>query len=515
MPDKIGNNKRVLKNTVYLYVRMLITVLVSLYTSRVVLQYLGVVDFGILNVVGAFISMFGFITSTMTNASTRFFSFALGKGDKEDLAATFKSTISIYVLLIVAILFVAETIGLWFVWNKLNIPPERHTSAMIVYQISLLTFCSGMLRIPYNSSIIAHERMNFYAYTSVIEVGLKLAIVFLLMLAPFDKLVFYNFMFFLVSLGITLWYAYFCRKFEECRFGLNRDKEKFKAIFSFAGWNFTSNMGDVAIDQGINILINLYFGPAINAARGIAFQIKGQVASFCTNFQIAAGPQITKYYAAGDYDNMAKLVLQSSKISFYLMFVVSLPAYVGMETVLQIWLKDVPEYTLIFSRLVLVNIVISSLAGTMRIAIQASGKIKRYVLALTAGKFFTFAMTLIAFKFFDASPEYSIYCTIAYAVISIFIQCIHYQLITHNSIVLYLKKVIARAVFVVMVSVALVHFLYVRIYDSSNYLIMLILVIYSFAVGVVMCGMIGLDNQEREKVMLAIKKKFNKKKESC
>ena len=337
MPEKIGSNKRVLKNTVFLYVRMLITVLVSLYTSRVVLQYLGVVDFGILNVVGGVVSMFSFITSTMTNASTRFFSYALGTGDKEDLAATFKTTISIYVLLIVIILVIAETIGLWFVWNKLNIPPERHSAAMLVYQISLMIFCCGLLRIPYNSSIIAHERMSFYAYTSIIEVSLKLAIVFMLMVAPFDKLVFYNFMFFLVSLGITFWYVFFCRKFEECKFGFNRDKEKFKSIFSFAGWNFTSNMGDVAIDQGINVLINIFFGPAINAARGIAFQIKGQVASFCTNFQIAAGPQITKYYAAGDLDNMNRLVLQSSKISFYLMFVVSLPAYVGMETVVKLY----------------------------------------------------------------------------------------------------------------------------------------------------------------------------------
>ena len=515
MPEKIGSNKRVLKNTVFLYVRMLITVLVSLYTSRVVLQYLGVVDFGILNVVGGVVSMFSFITSTMTNASTRFFSYALGTGDKEDLAATFKTTISIYVLLIVIILVIAETIGLWFVWNKLNIPPERHSAAMLVYQISLMIFCCGLLRIPYNSSIIAHERMSFYAYTSIIEVSLKLAIVFMLMVAPFDKLVFYNFMFFLVSLGITFWYVFFCRKFEECKFGFNRDKEKFKSIFSFAGWNFTSNMGDVAIDQGINVLINIFFGPAINAARGIAFQIKGQVASFCTNFQMAAGPQITKYYAAGDLDNMNKLVLQSSKISFYLMFVVSLPAYVGMETVLQIWLKEVPDYALILTRLVLVNIVISSLAGTMNIAIQASGKIKRYVLALTAGKFFTFAMALLAFKFFNASPEYSIYCTIAYAVISISIQCVYYRSMTHKTIFLYLKNVIVRAFFVVVVSAAFVRFLYVRIYDSSNYLMMFILVVYSVAVAVVACGLIGLTRQEREKIMLAVKKKFNKKTGIC
>ena len=489
---------------------MLITVFVSLYTSRVVLQYLGVVDFGILNVVGGVVSMFSFITSTMTNASTRFFSYALGKGDKEDLAATFKTTMSIYVLLIVIILVIAETIGLWFVWNKLNIPPERHSAAMLVYQISLMIFCCGLLRIPYNSSIIAHERMSFYAYTSIIEVSLKLAIVFMLMVAPFDKLVFYNFMFFLVSLGITFWYVFFCRKFEECKFGFNRDKEKFKSIFSFAGWNFTSNMGDVAIDQGINVLINIFFGPAINAARGIAFQIKGQVASFCTNFQMAAGPQITKYYAAGDLDNMNKLVLQSSKISFYLMFLVSVPAFVGMEMVLQLWLKEVPDYALILTRLVLVNIVVNSLGGTMNIAIQASGKIKKYVLALTAGKFFTFAVALVAFKFFEGSPEYSVYCTILYACISVFIQCVNYRLVSNNSILLYLREVLGKAMVVAILSIALVYVLYTRIYDAANYLSILLLIVCSFVVSTIVCCCFGFNKDERQKVLTIILRKLKK-----
>lgn len=511
MPDKIGNNKRVLKNTVYLYIRMLITVLVSLYTSRIILQYLGVVDFGILNVVGAVVSMFGFITSAMTNASTRFFSFALGKGDKADLVATFKATITIYFILIAVILFIAETVGLWFVWNKLNIPPERHTAAMIVYQISLLSFCCGLLRIPYNASIIAHERMGFYAYTSIIEVSLKLVIVFLLIVAPFDKLVFYNFMFFFVSLCITLWYAYFCKKFEECRFGLNRDKEKFKAIYSFVGWNFVSNMGDLFIDQGINILINFFFGPAINAARGIAFHIKGHVTSFCINFQIATSPQITKYYAAGDLPNMNKLVLQSSKISFYLMFLVCMPACVGMETVLQIWLKEVPIYTLIFTRLILINRIVDSLAGTMHMAIYASGKIKHFVMVLSVAKVLAFALVFIVFKFFEASPEYSVYCTIFYASVSICIQCFYYRLVSNCSIVLYLKDVIGRAVLVAFLSIILVYFLYVRIYDASNYLLMFLLVMYSFLVAVCVCYFIGLNSDERLKVNQILRRKlFNR-----
>lgn len=509
MPEKIGSNKRVLKNTVFLYVRMLITVLVSLYTSRVVLQYLGVVDFGILNVVGGVVSMFSFITSTMTNASTRFFSYALGTGDKEDLAATFKTTISIYVLLIVIILVIAETIGLWFVWNKLNIPPERHSAAMLVYQISLMIFCCGLLRIPYNSSIIAHERMSFYAYTSIIEVSLKLAIVFMLMVAPFDKLVFYNFMFFLVSLGITFWYVFFCRKFEECKFGFNRDKEKFKSIFSFAGWNFTSNMGDVAIDQGINVLINIFFGPAINAARGIAFQIKGQVASFCTNFQIAAGPQITKYYAAGDLDNMNRLVLQSSKISFYLMFVVSLPAYVGMETVLQIWLKEVPDYALILTRLVLVNIVVNSLGGTMNIAIQASGKIKKYVFALTTGKIFTFVVALAAFLFFGAAPEFSVYSTILFGFLSLIIQLWFYSHIFDISIKKYFFEIVARGFLVIGLTAFLVLSIYCR-FDQIDFVKFLILVGSSFALSIFGGFVVGLNSDEKKYVVNILKKKINR-----
>lgn len=508
MPSETGNNKRVLKNTVFLYVRMLITVVVSLYTSRIVLEYLGVVDFGILNVVGAFVSMFSFITSSMTNASTRFFSYALGKGDKDDLVATFKATISIYVLIIVGVLLVAETIGLWFVWNKLNIPPERHASAMIVYQISLLIFCSGIMRIPYNSSIIAHERMSFYAYTSIIEAVLKLAITFMLIVAPFDKLVFYNFMFFIVSFNVTLWYACFCRKFEECRLGINRDKKKIKAIFSFVGWNFTSNMGEVAIDQGINILINFFFGPAINAARGIAFHIKEHVCSFCTNFQLAAAPQITKYYASGDLFNMNRLVIQSSKVSFYLMFLVSMPACVGMEMVLEIWLENVPAYTLIFTRLILLNRIIDALAGTIQVAVQASGKIKFYVLSLTIVKFLAFILTFIVFRYFDVSPEYSIYCTILYAFVSIVIQCFHYQMISNFPIISYLKEVIGRGLLVVAFSFAFVYALYEKIYDASNYLTIFVLILYSFFVSLCSCYVFGLNADERLKVKLFLKSKI-------
>ena len=291
---------------------------------------------------------------------------------------------------------------------------------------------------------------------------------------------------------------------------MNRDKEKFKAIFSFVGWNFTSNMGDVAIDQGINILINLFFGPAINAARGIAFQIKGQVASFCTNFQVAANPQITKYYAAGDYDNMAKLVLQSSKISFYLMFIVSLPAYVGMEMVLQLWLREVPEYTLIFARLVLVNIVINSLGGTINTAIQATGRIKKYVLLLSLGKFFAFSLTLVAFKIFKASPEYSIYCTIFYACISLAIQYIHYSLISKVTISSYIKEVVLKAFAVVFMSVILVYMLYGEIYETTNYLRTSFLIIYSFAIACAMCYFLGLNSGDRSKIKEKILKRIRK-----
>lgn len=485
MTIPIINKRRVLKNTLYLYSRMFITIIVSLYTSRITLQYLGVEDFGIQNVVGGFVSMFGFITVTMSNASIRFFSISLGRGNVKQLTEIFKTTVTIYIVLISVIFIIAETFGLWFVWYRLNIPAERHSAAMIIYQISLLTFYTGLIRIPYNSTIIAREQMSFFAYTSIVEVVSKLVIVFLLVLSPFDKLIFYSTMILVVSAGTTIWYVQYCKKrFSECIFAVNKDKENFKAIFSFAGWNFTSNIGDVLIDQGINILINIFFGPAVNAARAIAYTVKTQIQNFSWNFLIAATPQITKLYALGEKQEMSNLVNQTSKVGFYLMFIMAAPMYVGMEMILKLWLKEVPDWTLLLTRLALINIVVSAICGTLQNAIQSTGNIKTFVLLLTFGKLIILFLTYLAFRFTNATPEFSIYCTIIYALFALLVECIIYPIVTGIKLHSFLSEVVVRAVLVVSISVPLIYYIYTIIYNPcSNFTILFLMFISLFIVG--------------------------------
>lgn len=487
---------------------MFITVIVSLYTSRITLQYLGVSDYGISNVVGGVISMFSFITTTMSNASTRFFSYSLGQNNKKELEDTFKTTITIYLLLIAIIFIIAETVGLWFVWFKLNIPTNRHSAAMIVYQISLLTLYSGLLRIPYNSAIIAHEKMDFYAYVSIVETVLKLLIVYLLTITTFDRMIFYNWMFFMVSAIITLGYIYYCKKkFSECIFAIFLDRERFRSIFSFAGWNFTSNMGDVAIDQGINILINIFFGPAVNAARAISYQIKNQVANFSWNFLIAATPQITKLYAAGRKDDMYKLVLQSSKVSFYLMFLLSAPMYVGMEIILKIWLKEVPEWTSILSKLAIINLVISAWGGTLQNAIQATGDVKRFVLLLTLGKVGAFLLTYIALRYYCATVEYTFYFTMLYAIFSLFVQCYEIKKIIGVDVGLYLKEIVCRSLIVIAI-VCTIYYIASTSFDINDlYIKDCLLVFITFITSCIFSFFIGLNIDERQALIsFALKK---------
>lgn len=505
-----SNNSRVLKNTIFLYLRMFITVVVALYTSRITLQYLGVTDYGLTNVVGGVISLFSFISVTMSNASTRFFSFCLGKNNFEDLVNTFKTTVTIYLVLIGLIFLIAESLGLWFVWNKLNIPEGRHTAAMIVYQISLLTLFSGLLRIPYNSSIIAHERMNFYAYTSIVEVVAKLLIVYLLTITPFDRMVFYNFMYLLVSILVTIWYAAYCKKrYKECVFAINRDLTKFKSIFSFAGWNFTSNMGDVAIDQGINILLNIFFGPAINAARAIAVQIKTQIQSFSWNFAIASSPQIIKLYASQQNEAMSRLVIQSSKLTFFLMFIMSVPLYIGMEMVLEIWLKDVPEWALIFARLSIINIVVASLGGTLNLLIQATGDIKKYVVILTVAKFSCFGLVYIAFEIMKLPPDYSFYVTILYAVIALTIQFGRTASIKGFDISSYLKEVVFKSVVISIFTIFSLYTIIVLV-DAGTYGTNLLVMLISLVLSSLYIFIIGCNQEEKRWIRKSAHRMFLK-----
>jgi O-antigen/teichoic acid export membrane protein len=392
---------------------------VSLYTSRIILNTLGVEDFGIYNVVGGFITMFGFLNSAMASATQRFLAFEIGRKDYKQLRNVFSMSVNIHFIIAITILVFAETIGLWFINSQLTIPIERINAANWVFQFSIFALMINMVSVPYNAIIIAHERMNVFAWVSVAEVILKLLIVFMLQWFGFDKLKLYAILMFAVALIIRLIYGLYCkRQFKESKFRFFWDKPLFKTLLSYAGWNLWGNAAAVIMGQGVNILLNIFFGPVVNAARGIAFQIKGAMNQFVTNFQMAMNPQIIKSYAANDLKYMHQLIFQGAKYSFFLLFMLSLPVLLETKFILKIWLKTVPEYTLIFTRLVIINILIDCISGPLMTAAQASGKLKLYQ-SIVGGLLILNLPVSYLFLKLGFNPEITLYVAIGISIIAL------------------------------------------------------------------------------------------------
>ena len=381
MSDYNRDNKRVAKNTLLLYGRMLFIMIISLFTSRVNLQSLGVSDYGIYNVVGGVVAMFSIFSSSLASAIGRFFSFEIGKADKEKLKSVFSTTVSIQIILALFIIIIIEPLGLWFINNKLVIPLDRLNAAHWVFQCSVLSFVINLISVPYNSVIISHEKMGVFAYISIFEVIMRLLICYSLFISLYDKLITYAVLLLLLSLVLRLIYGMYCKRhFEECVFRFNFDKTLFKEILGFAGWTSFTMVAFTCYTNGLSILLNIFFGPTVNAARAISTQVQNAIQSFLHNFQVAINPQIIKSYANSDIQRMFALVFKGTKFSYFLMYFISLPIILEIDQILAIWLTEVPDYTANFVRLILVIVVIDSLGGPLYIAKQASGRIRNFQL---------------------------------------------------------------------------------------------------------------------------------------
>ena len=351
---------------------------VSLFTSRVILNTLGVEDYGIYNVVGGIVTMFSVLSGSLSASISRFITFELGKGDFKRLKTIFSTGVNVQIGLSVLIIAIAEVVGIWFLNTKMNIPPERILAANWVFQCAIFTFVLNLLSVPYNAAIIAHEKMSAFAYISVIEVTLKLIIVYILMASPFDRLGTYAVLLFLVGAVIRFIYGYYCKRhFEECTYHFVIDKPILKEMTGFAGWNFLGNGAYMLNTQGVNILMNLYFGVAVNAARGVATQVDAALKQFVNNFTTAVNPQITKSYAQGDLDYMHKLVCRSAKLSAFLMLFFAVPIILETKTILTLWLKTIPEYATIFLQLTIISSFVDTvLANSLVTSMFATGNIK-------------------------------------------------------------------------------------------------------------------------------------------
>lgn len=353
--------------------------LISLYTSRVNLNALGVTDFGIYNVVGGFVAMFSIISGSLSAAISRFLTFELGKNDSDKLARVFSSSLTIQFGLCLITVLLTETIGIWFLQEKMVIPPDRMFAANFVFQFSVLSFCLSLISVPYNAAIVAHEKMSAFAYISILEAILKLGVALTIVIAPIDKLIYFSGLLLINSCIIRFVYAYYCKKhFQECTYHFYFDKDLLKKMFGFAGWNFIGASSAVLRDQGGNVIINLFAGPQVNAARGIANQVNQAISGFVSNFMVAVNPQITKSYAADDNEYMFKLIFKSARFSFYLLLLLSLPILVNTHYILLLWLKQVPEHSVLFVQLVLLFTMSESISNPLVTAMLATGTIRNY-----------------------------------------------------------------------------------------------------------------------------------------
>lgn len=400
------NNKRIAKNTLLLYFRMILTMAVTLYTSRVVLNVLGVEDFGIFNVVGGVIAMLGFLNSSLSGASSRFLTCELGKEEKGNPKEVFSTILCVHFILAILIIVLGETLGAWFVHNKLVIPENRMTAALWVYHCSILTAVISIISVPYNSLIIAREKMSAFAYISIIEVLLKLMIVWLLTFLPYDKLIVYAILFLGVQLFIRMIYNQYCTKhFPESRTMPAYHPKQMKEIFIFAGWTMNGNLAVVGYTQGINILLNMFFGPAVNAARGIAVQVQTAVITFVQNFQTATRPQIIKSYASNELEYMHTLIIASSKYGFYLILIISFPILLCVDSILQIWLGIVPKYTSNFVKIMLLTGLFQPLSSSLITAIHATGDLRKFQIYEGTSLLMVVPAAYFLLKFCHISPE--------------------------------------------------------------------------------------------------------------
>lgn len=488
---------------------MLFTMALNLYISRIVLNVLGVENFGIYNVVGGVVAMFAFLNAAMAVSTQRFLSFELGCQNKLQLKKVFSTAVSVHCLLGLIVLILAETIGLWFVNNKLNFPLERIFAVNVVYQCSVFSFFFLILRVPYQAGIIAYEKMGIYAYISIFEVVLKLGIALLLTRFGSDKLILYAILLLISVIIVTFVYKIYCSKyFEELRFRFIWDRQLFKTMTSYAGWSLFGSGASVIYDQGINILLNIFFSPVVNAARAIAFQVNTAILSFTSNFQIAVNPQIVKSYATGDRQYMMSLIFQSSKYSFFLLFLIALPVLLETDILLKFWLNIVPEYAVVFCKLIIIDTLIGCVSYPLMIASQATGKIRLYQFTVGSILLLNLPFTYFLLKL-GFGPQYSMYVSIGLSIIALGARLIILRKLILLNIRAYVRSVIVRSL-LVGGGAFIIPFAVVQSGYSSTFLSVLLNSVLCIVCSTLSIYYLGLDKREKqflkEKILVVIKK---------
>ena len=503
------NNKRIAKNTVLLYARTVFVMFISLYTSRVILEVLGVEDYGIYQVVGGFVAMFSVISGALSSSISRFITFELGTGNDKKLNQIFCTSINIQFFIGVIIFILGETLGLWFLNTQMNIPIERMTAANWVFQCSLLTFIINLISVPYNAAIIAHEKMKIFAYISIFECLAKLLIVYSLLILGHDKLIMYAILCIVVALIVRIVYGVYCnRNFKECCYHFVYNKSLLKEMTGFASWNFLTNGAYILNTQGVNLLINIFFGVTVNAARGIATQVDAAIMQFTNNFTTAINPQIIKSYATGEKEAMFKLICRGAKFSYFLMMFFVIPFLCEADTILQLWLGDVPPHTSTFLRLTILASMANVLGSTQYTACQATGNIKRYTIIITSVGCLVFPITWILYKM--GLPAESTY----YVFIIIYILLDFIRLSLMRSLLQFPVKMFMNEVFRTITIVTLMAIILpisaMYIIPATLWRLPITLIISSVSIAISIY-LIGLTKAEKNLIVKSIKSKLKRK----
>lgn len=509
MSNQESNSKRIAKNTLLLYFRMILIMVVSLYTSRIILNELGVEDFGIYNLVAGVVILFSFLSNAMITATQRYLSIAIGKKDEKYIQAVFSTSLLSHFFLIFFIFLAAETIGLWLINAKLEIPADRMSATNFVYQLAILTTCVNIIRIPYNASIIANERMSFFAYVSIVETFLKLAVVWALAITPGDKLVIYSFLLLLVAIVIDIAYWYYCQRFLLAnKFYLKTNKKLFVELTSFSVWNLFGGLADIGYKQGTNIILNLFWGISINAVLGITNQIRNALVPFIGNLQLAVNPQMVKSYALGDYEYFKILVYRISKYSYFLMLIIVFPIIFNIDLILELWLKNPPKHTAIFAILTSVYCLVDSLTGPLWAAMQAGGKIKRFQMVTGICLLLNLPVSYL-FLMYGYAPSVVLIIQIVITGFTVGVRVLFVKYYLQFSIRNYVREVIFPIVFVTALSLPIALYIYA---ETGGYYRLLLFILFV----PMMCYIIyvcGTCKSEKEMVMRSIRTKFLKRKQ--
>jgi len=508
-----SENKRIAKNTGFLYLRMLFVMGVSLFTSRVVFQALGVDDYGLYNVIGGIVVMLGFLNGCASGATSRFLTFALGsKADSKehyDYRKVFSVAFFIHLAIAFLIVVLAETIGLWYFNNKLVIPDGRYEAAMWVYQLSIVNILVSFTQVPYNASIIAHERMNIYAFVGIYEVVLKLFIAYVLSHASVDKLILYAWLIFAVTLSVSIYYRYYCVKQfgYKCKIHKVYDRELYKRLLSYSGWDLLGNFGATARSQGVNLILNLFFGPAVNAARGIAYQVEAALYSFINNFLQAVRPVIIKHYAASEYDRTNNLLYMTGKFSFLLFSCFAIPFSIESDYILKIWLVNPPAYASVFLRIVLLIGLVTTINNILQIGAHASGDVKQ--LNIYGGSKVFVEIPLIYFVLrMGASPEWAfIIMLIGTTLINTANLYVVHKNFPKFSVIGFLKDVIIRDILIVFLPTCCAYLIHIILFEHGIVRVILVPVVYVIVLAP-FAIIYGMSKKQRIVVIDNIRKKL-------